>query len=73
MCPAAVTLVLGLAGNTVSAWFIGPVGAGTDQMVLAAPRRDDAAAPLALMDAADPAWDSGRWSWSPGPATTSAW
>jgi hypothetical protein len=48
---ARVALVLGLDSPPVDAWFIGPVGATPDQMVLAsAPRETTARHPLALMD-----------------------
>jgi hypothetical protein len=53
---ARVALVLGLDSGDVDAWFIGPVGATPDQMVLASsPRETTERHPLALMDAPDPA------------------
>jgi hypothetical protein len=56
---ARVALVLGLDSRPVDAWFIGPVGADPDQMVLAAsPGETTWRRPLALMDVPDPASDS---------------
>ncbi|SFF25933.1 hypothetical protein [Blastococcus tunisiensis] len=56
---ARVALVLGLTGRPLAAWFVGPVGAAPDQMVLAAPPGETTwRHPLALMDAPDPASDS---------------
>jgi hypothetical protein len=56
---ARVALVLGLDSRTVHAWFVGPVGATPDQMVLAAPPGETSwRHPLALMDAPDPESDS---------------
>ncbi|TQN40839.1 hypothetical protein FHU33_0190 [Blastococcus colisei] len=56
---ARVALVLGLDSRPLKAWFIGPVGASPDQMVLAAPPGETTwRQPLALMDAPNPASDS---------------
>jgi hypothetical protein len=56
---ARVALVLGPDSRPVNAWFVGPVGATPDQMMLAAPPGETTELhPLALMDAPDPASDA---------------
>ena len=56
---ARVALVLGGTGAPAHAWFVGPVGATPEQMTLAAqPTETIEMAPIALMDAPEPASDS---------------
>jgi hypothetical protein len=56
---ARVALVLDTTGAPVHAWFVGPVGASPGQMTLAAqPTETIELAPIALMDAPQPASDS---------------
>jgi hypothetical protein len=56
---AALVLGRDLDGKPWHAWFLGPIGADPDQMALAAPPDETTElAPLALMDAPDPASDT---------------